>query len=119
MRIPPHNQPDLLRSAPSLKLLFTRRRPMHVIVRLPVQQALDVVLVCESLDVMILVRKDSLVQVSAESDVERAGETGQNVHTVIATVARHAAMLNGFALERSVGGHNPTSLFPSRELAGR
>src|SRR5579871_6731036 len=38
------DQHNLLRPAPSPELLFTRQRPMHVVVRLPIQQSCDLVL---------------------------------------------------------------------------
>jgi len=78
---------------------------VHVVVRLPIKQSYDVALVREPFVVMELVLEDSLVQIATKANIEHARDAAQNVDTVIATVARHAAMLNGFALKRSVSGH--------------
>jgi len=48
---------------------------VHIVIRFPVQQPRDFVSGCESLEVMEFVLEDALVQVPAESDVQRSGQT--------------------------------------------
>ena len=93
MRIPSHDQRNLLRPSPTFELSLARQCLMHIVVRLPIQQTRYVVLICESLKVMELVLKDTLVQVAAETDVKRARETSHDVDAVIAAFARHSVIL--------------------------
>ena len=53
-----------------------------------------IVLVGESLEVMELVLKDALMQVSAEANVESARKTIHDVDAVVSTIARHARNLD-------------------------
>jgi hypothetical protein len=101
---------------PAFSLSLASKGPMHVIVRFPVHQSRDVVFRSESLKVMKLMLEDTLMQVSAEADVESAGKTAHDIDAVVAAIARHAYDSRlGRRLWLSGRSQTPES-FPSREL---
>lgn len=94
MRIPWHDERDLLRPAPAFELRLPRKSLVDIIVRLPVQQSSDLVHSSEALEMVELVLENTLVQIAAEPDVERAGETAHDVDAIVTAIARHAAILS-------------------------
>lgn len=72
MRIAPYNQRNLLRPTPSFKLRLPRKGLVHIIIGFPIQQTCHIVLMRESLEVMKLVLENTLVQIPAETYIERA-----------------------------------------------
>ena len=72
MRIPPHDQRDLLRPRPPFELLLAAECLVHIVIRFPIEQAGHVIPVRESLKVMEFVLKDSAVKVAAYTYVQGA-----------------------------------------------
>jgi hypothetical protein len=72
MRIAELNQRDLLRSPPALELLFAVDRSMDVVEPFAVEQALNSVLVCETLDPVEFVFEYPGIEFAGHPDVERS-----------------------------------------------
>jgi len=96
MRIPPHDECDLLRSIPALQLRLARQSLVHVIVRLPVQQTSDLILSRESFELVELMLEDPLVEIAAETDIERARKTPHDVDAIVAAISRHVVIVSSF-----------------------
>ena len=93
MRIPTHHQGNLLCTAPAFELRLPRKSLVNIIVGLPIQQARHIVPVRESLKMVKLMLEHSLVQIPAESYIERARETTHDVDAIIAAIPRHAVIV--------------------------
>jgi hypothetical protein len=65
---------------------------VNVIVGLPIEKADDVIAIRESFEVVKFVLEDPTVQVAAESDVERTGETSKNIDGLVFAVVSHATL---------------------------
>jgi hypothetical protein len=88
------NERYLLLASPSLQLCLAGNSFVDVIVGLPVEQACYIVLVREPFEVVVLMLEYPLMQVPAESDVQRPGKAPHDVHAVIPSLA-HANNCGG------------------------
>lgn len=75
-------QRDFLRPAPTLQLFLTRNSLVNVVVGFPIEQALNIVPMRKTFDLVKFVLKDALVKITREPDVKGSGESAEDVYTV-------------------------------------
>jgi hypothetical protein len=83
---------DFLGAGPAFELLLAGQGFVHFVVRFPIEQADDLVAVCESFEVVELVLEDAAVKIAGDADVESAGEAAHDVGAIVLAVAGHGIL---------------------------
>jgi tRNA(Ile)-lysidine synthase len=91
VRVHRFNQRDFPFPPPAFQLLLPADRLQHVVVRLPVEQAVHIVFGGEALKRVLFVLKNALIQAAGDADVEGARQAAHDVNAVAAglSIAGH------------------------------